>query len=38
MSRVSAEDLAQGRAYYEKKKKKFIELVDAYINGYRKGK
>lgn len=38
MSRVTADDLAQGRAldYYEKRKKKFIELVDAYISGYRK--
>jgi len=36
MSRVTAEDLAQGRAYYEKKKKKFIELVDAYISSYKK--
>jgi len=36
MSRVTAEDLAQGRAYYEKRKKKFIELVDAYISSYKK--
>jgi monoamine oxidase len=36
MSRVTAEDLAQGRAYYDKRKNKFIELVDAYIKSYRK--
>jgi hypothetical protein len=36
LARVTAEDLAQGRVYYEKRKKKFIELVDAYLRGYKK--